>query len=75
MGIGKSLRHYRRSTGLSQRDFASKANVASSTLAGWEAGYSEPRAAQIVTMAQALDVSADVLLGLKESPWLKEEEQ
>lgn len=73
--IGDRLKSYRKARGLSQRAFADAAGVSNSTLAGWELGYSEPRATQVVTMAVALGESADVLLGLKESPWLKEKKR
>lgn len=55
----QALRHER---GLSQQALAEQAGIPQSLLGRYEQGKSEPRANSVVSLADALDVSADLLL-------------
>lgn len=73
--LAKYLKAYRAANGLSQRDLAEQIGISSGTLACWEAERADPSATYVVTVARSLKVSTDELLGLKETPWLKEKKR
>ena len=57
----------RRRSGLSQRQLAHLADVAPNQLSGYEAGHNLPQLPILASLATALDVTADYLLGLDRS--------
>lgn len=56
------IREHRR---LGQADIRAIVNVSSTTYSAWETGKTYPTLEQVVTLARALKVSTDVLLGLQ----------
>lgn len=50
---------------LSQAELAELAELEPSCISRYERGVTEPRAGTIISLARALNVSADYLLGLK----------
>jgi transcriptional regulator with XRE-family HTH domain len=65
---GGRLKELRERKGLSQPQLAAAAELPLTTLRNWEQGRREPLASAIVRLAMALDVSADLLLGLAPMP-------
>lgn len=64
---GTKIRELRTAAGLSQEQLAELSSLNRVTIAKYEAGRVEPGAQALSRIADALDVSADVLLG-KEAP-------
>ena len=60
--IGKTLRSVRRGRGYTQEALAERANIGGNFLGKIERGQSVPSLETLVNLANALDVSADVLL-------------
>lgn len=63
--IGMRLRVIREHRRLGQPEVRALVGVAASTYSHWETGKTYPTIDQLVTLCRALNVSADVLLGLK----------
>ena len=59
----------RKKLGLSQEDLAHRAGLSTSTIQKYEAGEREPRARALLQLADALDVTTDVLL--ENSHWVR----
>lgn len=70
----KNLKKIRLEKGYSQKDFAEKLGVAKSTYCMYENGYREPNVDTIKKIADLLDVSADDLLGIYDSPTVSKAE-
>jgi transcriptional regulator with XRE-family HTH domain len=69
MMLGSRVREARERLGLSQEQLAQQIAIERNTLWYIEAGRTKhPRADQIAALAQALQVSADYLLGLTDDP-------
>jgi len=64
---GERIRELRTAAGLSQEQLAELASLNRVTVAKYEAGRIEPGAQALARIADALDVSADVLLGRSEA--------
>ena len=64
---GKSV-EARLKSGLSQKDLSENIGVAKSTYSLYESGKREPNVDTIKKIASALNVSADMLLGLEAEP-------
>lgn len=64
----ENLKLAREQKGLSQKDVAEKIGVAKSTYSLYESGNREPNVQTIKKIANALDVSADELLGIDTEP-------
>lgn len=60
--IGKYLRKYRQKMGLSQEALAEKTNLSSNYVGMLERGKKVPSLETFIELANALDVSADMLL-------------
>jgi len=58
----QTIREWREQTGLTQAQLAARLDVTPSSVYNWEAGKSEPRAAQLKAMAQLFGVSMDVIV-------------
>lgn len=63
-----NLKRTRLKRGFSQKEVAEKIGVAKSTYSLYESGNREPNVETIKKIADILDVSADTLLGLDDSP-------
>lgn len=61
--IGSNIQSRRRMMGLTQEQLAERLGVARQTVAKWEAGDSAPDLEHAGALAEALDVSLDVLVG------------
>ena len=66
--LGQRLRKLREELGLTQDELAEKIGVAVLQINRYEQHNSQPKAELVARMAQALDVSADYLLGLTDDP-------
>ena len=66
-GLGARLRRARERKGLTQTELARSSGIDNVSLSGFERGKRLPTAARLGTLAAALDVSADYLLGLPEA--------
>lgn len=67
-GIAKRVKEIRISRGLGQRELARKANLSSAYMSQLETGNRgdmDFRVSKLIKLSKALDVSADILLGLK----------
>ena len=53
--IGERLKTYRKTNGITQKDLAKRLGVDSSTLAGWEAGMSQPQPKSLVRIQVFFD--------------------
>ncbi len=64
--IGERIKARRADLGISQRGLAEKADIFQSQISRYEKGEAEPTATVLMLLAQALETSADWLLGLSE---------
>ncbi len=65
--LGERIVAFRERLGLSQQQLAEKINVNQQMIAYWERRSASPRPDQILSLAEALNISVDELLG-KEIP-------
>ena len=65
---GEKIRELRKARGLNQDQLAELASLNRVTIAKYESGRVEPGAQALARIADALDVSTDVLLGRAEEP-------
>ena len=66
--FNENLKEARLKSGLSQKDLSENISVAKSTYSLYESGKREPNVDTIKKIASALNVSADMLLGLEAEP-------
>lgn len=66
--IGERIRTARTGQGLTQSALARKAELTPAAIWQMESGQREPSAGSLRKLAEALEVSADYLLGLNEAP-------
>ena len=66
--IGNRIAEIRKARGLNQDELAELATLSRISIARYETGKIEPGAQALGRIAQALDVSTDVLLGRTEEP-------
>lgn len=62
--FSERLQDARQKAGLKQSDLARKVGVASTTVANYEQGRSDPQIPMLIRLSQVLNISADSLLGL-----------
>lgn len=67
MSTGTTIRDLRKQHRLSQTELAKAVHVSQATVTAWETGKAEPSSSALNTLASYFDVSADYLLGRKES--------
>jgi|GEM_PF-596287 len=65
--IGRRIKYLREKRGFTQTQLARLVNIGKSTLSEYESGKANPTAEVIRKIADVLDVSADYLLGLKDT--------
>ena len=61
--LSDNIKRIRKSKGLSQEELAIKLNVVRQTISKWENGLSVPDSDMLITLADELDTSVNVLLG------------
>lgn len=61
--LGSRLRAERKLAGMSVLDLAHKTGYESRSIQQWESGHCAPRVDSLVVLCQALECSADYLLG------------
>ena len=61
--LGERIRNFRKNRGLSQEEFAELSRLNRVTVAKYESGKVEPGAQALSRMADALEITVDVLLG------------
>ena len=61
--LSDNIKRIRKSKGLSQEELAIKLNVVIQTVSKWENGLSVPDSDMLITLADELDTSVNVLLG------------
>ena len=66
MNYAERLKALRLECGMTQPELAKKSNLATSCIAMIELGRREPSANTLICLSQALEVSADYLLGLED---------
>ena len=66
--FNENLKEARLKSGLSQKELSENIGVAKSTYSLYESGKREPNVNTIKKIASALNVSADILLGIDEQP-------
>lgn len=62
--VGKRIRLARESVGLTQEKLAETIGVSRTAISRWESGEIDPTIEHLIDLAQALNVSADYLLGI-----------
>lgn len=67
MSTGTTIRDLRKEHRLSQTELAKAVHVSQATVTAWETGKAEPSSSALNTLASYFNVSADYLLGRKES--------
>ena len=66
--LAERIRRTRKLKGISQAALAATVGVSQGAVSQWEQGIAEPKSRQIALLSDALDVSADYLLGRTEAP-------
>ena len=66
--FNENLKEARLKSGLSQKELSENIGVAKSTYSLYESGKREPNVNTIKKIASALNVSADILLGIDDQP-------
>jgi transcriptional regulator with XRE-family HTH domain len=64
-GLGERIRMARELVGMSQAELARRIGISKNAMNDIETGDTDPRASRITAIALALEVSTDMLLGLK----------
>lgn len=67
MTLGDRIRRARERVGLHQIELARRIGISKNAMNTIEAGDADPRASRIAAIAQELQVSADYLLGLRDT--------
>jgi transcriptional regulator with XRE-family HTH domain len=65
--MGDRIRMQRARLRMSQGELAKRIGISLTSMSAIEAGHTDPRASRIIGIAAALGVSADYLLGIRDS--------
>ncbi|CDQ20331.1 helix-turn-helix domain-containing protein [Halobacillus karajensis] len=65
--LSQRLKYSRKTKGLTQNELANKIKTTKGTISNYENGYSTPSNEMLISLANALDVSVDYLLGRSET--------
>ncbi|MFC7319849.1 helix-turn-helix domain-containing protein [Halobacillus campisalis] len=65
--LSQRLKYSRKTKGLTQSELANKIKTTKGTVSNYENGYSTPSNEMLISLANALDVSVDYLLGRTKS--------
>ena len=63
MKINERIKELRKEKGITQKELAKAVNITQSNIARYETGQQEPKATNIIALADYFNVSADYLLG------------
>ena len=66
--LGERIIYYRRRAGISQKKLAALTGIKPSTLSYYERGKREPNVLVLISLAKALGITGDALLGVKPQP-------
>lgn len=66
--LAERIKGLRKAKGMSQGALAEAIGATQGAVSQWELGIAEPRSRQVAQLAEALEVSADYLLGRTEIP-------
>lgn len=66
--IGPKIRERRLALGISQEQLGSLVQISQKQVSRYESGLNDPTGDMIIALAQALNTSADYLLGLTDDP-------
>jgi len=66
--LGERIVYYRRRAGISQKKLAALTGIKPSTLSYYERGKREPNVLILISLAKALEITGDALLGIKPQP-------
>jgi transcriptional regulator with XRE-family HTH domain len=66
--LGERIVYYRRRAGISQKKLAALTGIKPSTLSYYEKGKREPNILILISLAKALEITGDALLGVKPQP-------
>lgn len=69
------LRAARKAKKLTQEQLASSLNTTKATISNWENGHSTPSNDMLILISKNLECSVDYLLGIIDTPFLKENEK
>lgn len=62
--LNENIKNLRKAKGLSQEELAIKLNVVRQTVSKWEKGLSVPDSNLLISLADELDTSVSILLGI-----------
>jgi transcriptional regulator with XRE-family HTH domain len=68
MSIGVRIKEKRKQNNFTQKKLADLVSVSPQVISNWERGYTDPDHNDVKRLADALDVSADYLLGKSDAP-------
>lgn len=68
ISFAKRLKELRKRNQFTMLALGNRIGVAKSTIAGYESGFREPSLTVVISLAKALDVSTDYLLGISDYP-------
>ncbi|MBU3569225.1 helix-turn-helix transcriptional regulator [Priestia aryabhattai] len=68
MSIGVRIKERRKQNNFTQKKLADLVSVSPQVISNWERGYTDPDHNDVKRLADALDVSADYLLGKSDTP-------
>jgi transcriptional regulator with XRE-family HTH domain len=66
MTLGENINRCRKRKSLSQEQLAEKVGVSRQAVSKWELNEAQPEIEKLIALAKALEVSSDMLLGLRE---------
>ncbi|UOQ91478.1 helix-turn-helix domain-containing protein [Halobacillus shinanisalinarum] len=73
--LSQRLKYSRKTKGLTQSKLANEIKTTKGTISNYENGYSTPSNEMLISLANALDVSVDYLLGRSETTVKESEEK
>lgn len=65
--IGESIKRFREEANVTQKDIAIAVKTSSKTVMSWESGKTEPKASELILIANKLGITITELMGQKES--------
>lgn len=75
MSVGDRIKKTRKNLHLTQKQLADKVKVSPQVISNWEREYTEPGSEDIKLLSEALNKSADYILGDKESNHIDKDEK
>ncbi|MRG86969.1 helix-turn-helix domain-containing protein [Salinibacillus xinjiangensis] len=72
MSINKKIKELREKKRITQKELAERVNKSPQVISNWERSYTDPDYEDVSKLAEALECTADYLLGKSESPTYNE---